>query len=349
MYNILIVCYIGEWLKDKGFNMKKVAIIGASSLTGQKLIEILSKHPQAEVGLAVSKTFAGQFVPWCEYLKYELFELDNLKQFDVIFSCLPHGKSMSILPQLVNEDKLVIDLGADFRLPPDIFAKWYETEHLAKDTTPATYGLSEIFAEDIKKSNFIANPGCYPTSVLLALAPLLAQKTKLEDVSVFSLSGRSGAGREKAVEFAKQKGNVFSYKSPYKHQHIGEMEYIASKISHSSFKLFSFTPHVICDVNQGMYTSIVCKCGLDNVLKIYNEFYEDQPFIKISDVQDKQLNLTDAVNTNNCLIALDYNQDNKRLYIISVIDNLVKGASGQAVQNMNLALGWKQSLGLKED
>jgi len=328
--------------------MQKIAIIGAASLTGEKLIEILSSHPKVALTLATSNTFAGQPVAGLD-IEYEPLVVQKVKEHDIIFSCLPHGKSMEILPSLVDEGKLVIDLGADFRTPFDVFEKWYTTEHLAKDKTPATYGLSEVFAEDIKKSSFIANPGCYSTSVLLALAPLLNAKVRLEDINICSLSGRSGAGRKQANELGKQKGNAFSYKNPYNHQHIGEMEYFASIISGQPFALFSFSPTVLCDVFQGMHTTIVAKCEIasaDKLKGIYESFYEGKPFVKIFYHKDKQLSLKDAVNTNDCLIALDYNSDNKRLYIISVIDNLVKGASGQAVQNMNLALGWEQTLGL---
>jgi len=328
--------------------MKSVAIIGAASLTGEKLIEILNSHPKAEVALATSNTFAGKAVSGSN-IKYEVLDIQKIKEHDVIFSCLPHGKSMEILPSLVEAGKLVIDLGADFRTPADVFKKWYGTEHKAKDKTPATYGLSEVFTEEIKGSNFIANPGCYPTSVLLALAPLLSAKVKLEDINISSLSGYSGAGREQAKKLAEQKGNAFSYKNPYNHQHIGEMEHYASVVSGTPLKLFSFSPTVLCDVFQGMHTTIVGKCMLDSaqqLMEMFDSYYDGQPFIKIHSLKDKQLGIKDVFKSNDCLISLDYNLGNKRLYIISVIDNLVKGASGQAVQNMNLALGLQATTGL---
>jgi len=329
--------------------MKKVAVIGAASVTGDRLMNILKKHPKVDVALVTSEYFAGKECKGTN-LKFTSLNVDEIKGLDIVFSCLPHGKSMTIFPQLIGEVGLLIDLGADFRLPVDIFEEWYKAPHQAKDKTPATYGLSEVFAEDIKKSNFIANPGCYPTSVLLALAPLLDAKVKLEDINICSLSGRSGAGRKQAKELAKQEGNAFSYKNPYNHQHIGEMEYYASAVSGTPLKLFSFSPTVLCDVFQGMHTTIVGKCELasvDKLMEMYKDYYKGQPFIKTHFLKDKQLGLKDAVNSNDCLISLDYNSDNKRLYIISVIDNLVKGASGQAVQNMNLALGWKQTIGLQ--
>ncbi len=328
--------------------MKKVAIIGATSLTGEKLIEVLSNHPKAEVALATSNTYAGKPVAGLD-LKYEPLDIDKVKKCDIVFSCLPHSKSMSILPSLVSEVELVVDLGADFRTPADSFKKWYGFEHEAKELTPATYGLSEVFAEEIKKANFIANPGCYPTSFLLAIVPLLEGKVDLEDVTVFSLSGRSGAGRKKANEFAEEKENAFSYEDPYNHQHIGEMEYIASKLKGEQFELFAFSPHVLSDVFQGMHTTIVAKCEMDSyeqLVDIYKNYYKGQPFIKIEQVQGNKLDMASVVNTNNCIIGLDYDKNPKRLYIISIIDNLVKGASGQAIQNMNLAMGWDQKLGL---
>ena len=335
----------------------KVAIIGASSLTGNKLIEILAKHPKADVAFAFSKTYAGQNVsslyPENESdITYVSFDEDKIAQCDVIFSCLPHGKSMSILPTLTSPEKLIIDLGADFRIPADVFKKWYDEEHKAKKQTPATYGLSEIFAGEIKESKFIANPGCYPTTVLLALAPLLKQNIELKNIGVYSLSGRSGAGRDNAKQYATEGENVFSYKDPYNHQHIGEMEYVGSMIGAGPLKLYYFSPHVVTNIYQGMHTTLTASCELESaqsLLSIYESFYSEQPFVSVKKVSGQKLNLNSVVNKNDCLIGLDYDKVTKRLYIISIIDNLVKGASGQAIQNMNLALGFKQTLGLKED
>ncbi len=328
--------------------MKKIAIIGAASLTGNKLIEILNNHPKAKVALATSQTFAGQAVTGTN-LSYKPLNLDEIAGCDVVFSCLPHGKSIKMLPQLADMGKLVIDLGVGFRTPADLFEKWYGLKHEAAGKTPATYGLSEVFAEEIAQSKFIANPGCYPTSILLVLAPLLKQKIVLEDVSIFSLSGRSGAGREKAIELEKQGENVFSYKDPYSHQHIGEIEFIGSKLFENNFKLFLFEPNVLCNVLQGIRSTIVAKADLVSVEALHDlfaDYYKDQPFVKVKKINDgSQITLQDNVGSNNCSIGLQYDKQTKRLYIISVIDNLIKGASGQAVQNMNIAMGWKQELG----
>lgn len=337
----------------------KVAIIGASSLTGNKLIEILAKHPKAELAVATSQTFVGKPLGSL-YLKkdltFEAFEIEKVNECDVVFSCLPHGKSMEILPQILSEDKVVIDLGADFRTPADVFKKWYDEEHKAKEQAPATYGLSEVFTDEIKQSKFIANPGCYPTSVLLALAPLLNANIKLNNISIFSMSGRSGAGREKAIDYSRNKENAIQYKS-VGHQHVGEMEYIGSSIGDNKLSILSFHPHVLTGLFKGMLTNILVHCVLDSEQKIvetYEKYYADQPFIELKKVDNEtELSIKDVVSNdkdnNSCLLGLRYDEQKKVFYITSVIDNLMKGASGQAVQNMNLALGFEQTLGLKED
>lgn len=329
--------------------MKKVAIVGAASLTGDRLIKILNKHPETDVVLATSETFANKEIKSMA-IKYSSLNVNDINGYDVVFSCLEHGKSMEYLPKVAQQNELVIDLAADFRTPADVFEKWYDLEHQAKDNTPQTYGLSEVFAKEIAESKFIANPGCYPTSVLLALAPILINRINITDISIFSLSGRTGAGREKAKQLKEQGENVFSYKDPYGHPHIGEMEFIGSKLLGKDFKLFLFEPNVLCNVERGIRTTIAAKCELksDNVLlDIFNEYYNDQPFIDVKLISDgSQITLQDNVKTNKCSIGLRYDKQIKRLYIISVIDNLVKGASGQAVQNMNLALGFDQTMGL---
>lgn len=333
--------------------MKKVAIIGASSLTGTKLMNILKKHHKVDVVLVTSEYFAGKVFEGTE-LNYTSLKEANFTDIDVIFSCQEHGKSMEYLPKLVQQGRIVIDLAADFRVSADVFEYWYKKTHLAEDLTPATYGLSEVFKEEIAQSEFIASPGCYPTSVLLALAPLLKKNISLNNVNVVSLSGRSGAGRKKAKEYAKDEQNAIKYKS-LAHQHIGEMQFHGSLIGDKKLTIQAFHPHVLTDVHSGMLTTVIAQCDVESeeeLLKIYKEYYEGQSFIKLLKKVDNstQISIKDVVtknkNINKCLIGLHYDEENKVLHATSVIDNLVKGASGQAVQNMNLALGWDQKLGL---
>lgn len=334
----------------------KIAIIGVASLTGDRLMKILDKHPMVDVDLVTSEYFAGR--DYTSKLKYIALNDADFTDTEIIFSCQEHGKSMGYLPNLVTQGKLVIDLAADFRTPAHNFIDWYKKEHLAPDLTPATYGLCEVFKEEIAESKFIASPGCYPTSVLLALAPLLKSSIDLENVNVVSLSGRSGAGRKKAKEYEKDKGNVVKYKS-VAHQHIGEMQYCGSLIGDKELNVQAFHPHVLTDVFRGMITTVIAQCRVESeekLLEIYQEYYEGQPFIKLKKVDNStQISIKDIVmkdknddyiTNNNCLIGLHYDADKGVLHATSVIDNLIKGASGQAVQNMNIAMGWDQTLGL---
>ncbi|MFC2145165.1 N-acetyl-gamma-glutamyl-phosphate reductase, partial [Actinomycetota bacterium] len=215
------------------------------------------------------------------------------------------------------------------------------------------YGLPEINSSLIKKSSYIANPGCYPTSVLLGLAPLLKSGHKLRSISIDSKSGVSGAGRKLAESylFGSLDNNFYAY-SPQNHRHIGEMEQEISKISGTDYKI-DFTPHLL-PVNRGIFSSIYCTLAEDktnnfkeSIIKYYNDFYSSSIFVDV--LTDDVPQLKDVVGSNRCLIGISYNERTFTLKIFSVLDNLLKGAAGQAVQNMNLMFGLKEYEGLVVD
>ncbi len=321
--------------------MKKVGIIGASGYTGYELIKILKKHPNVELAVLNSQTYAGQTVKslypdfFDSDLKFTNAQIEEISALDLVFLAVPHKTAMETVPKLKCK---VIDLSADYRFKKkEIYEKVYGIKH-TDEKTKTVYGLPELFKEKIKKAKVIGNPGCYATVCILSALPL----QKFAKYIVFDCkSGWSGAGKESA--YAKNPGiikeNLVAYKL-INHRHKPEIEqFIKAKLS--------FTPHVI-DAFQGMMATahILLKkeVSKEQIVKIYEDFYKGQPFVKI--VKDKIPEIKDAAKTNYCHIGGFEIDENNQLVIISVIDNLIKGASGQAVQNMNLMFGFDETEGL---
>jgi len=342
--------------------MKNVGIIGASGYTGYELIKLLKKHPEAELKVLNSKSYAGKKVSGLypdfdgdeSFTIYSVDEINKMK-LDCLFLSIPHTKAFEIVPKL--KCKKIIDLSADYRFKKtQKYEEVYNIKHLdEKNNKKAVYGLPELFKlsnesekgvgktkfsqkDKIKKAKIIANPGCYATVCLLSTLPI----QKLAKYIVFDCkSGWSGAGKESP--YAKDpsiiKDNIQAYKLT-KHRHKYEMEqFLKTKIS--------FTPHVI-DTFQGMLCTahILLKKGTnkEQIIKLFEDFYKEQPFIKI--VKDKIPEIKDIQKTNYCHIGGFEIDENNQLVIIAVIDNLIKGASGQAVQNMNLMFGFDEKEGL---
>lgn len=321
--------------------MKKVGIIGASGYTGYELIKILKKHPNVELAVLNSQTYAGQTVKslypdfFDSGLKFTNAPIEEISNLDLVFLAVPHKAAMETVPKLKCK---VVDLSADYRFKKtEIYEKVYGAKHTDKKTN-AVYGLPELFKEKIKKSNVVANPGCYATACTLSAYPV----QKFAKYIVFDCkSGWSGAGKESA--YAKNpsiiKENLVAYKL-IDHRHKPEIEqFIKSKLS--------FTPHVI-DAFQGMMATahVLLKKTISKgqIVKMYEDFYKGQPFVKI--VKDKIPEIKDVAKTNYCHIGGFEIDENNQLVIIAVIDNLLKGASGQAVQNMNLMMGFDEKDGL---
>ncbi|HIP57988.1 MAG TPA: N-acetyl-gamma-glutamyl-phosphate reductase [Archaeoglobus profundus] len=324
--------------------MMKVGIIGASGYTGSELLRLLCKHPKAEVVAATSREWAGKeiwklhkFLKGFYDLKFTTPEIKNLENCDIVFTAVPHGEAMKYVPQLLEVGIKVVDLSADYRLDKETYEKVYGKKHEAY--IEAVYGLTELYREKIAKSNLVANPGCYPTGAILAVAPIAEY---IERVIFDSKSGITGAGM-KPTEFTHYP-NLHEAIVPYKitnHRHYWEILQELRKLN-PEIKV-SFTPQVFPG-SRGILTTahVFMKEGFsrEELYRIYEEFYKDCHFVRLQD----EVRLSYVRGSNFCDIAISVGED--RVVIISAIDNLVKGASGQAIQNMNVMFGLDEKTGL---
>ncbi|QNB47489.1 N-acetyl-gamma-glutamyl-phosphate reductase [Thermanaerosceptrum fracticalcis] len=339
--------------------MIKVSILGATGYTGQELARMLCQHPQVEiVGLGtqnyVEQSFAHVYPNFRGVLELPckgIYDPELITKADVIFLALPHGFSAPLVEKIIEQGKRVIDLGADFRLKsPEIYAEWYKTvgptkEQLAK----AVYGLPEINREKIKTATVIANPGCYPTTIILGLAPLLKQKIIDKNfIIIDSKSGVSGAGRSLNLTslFCEVNEDFKAYGLP-RHRHTPEIEQELGTVAGEEIQV-TFTPHLL-PMSRGMLSTIYAvlkePLGFAEIEQLYKEFYKDEPFIRIQP-RGEFPHTKWVLGTNYCDIGINVDERTGRITIISVIDNLVKGASGQALQNMNIMYGLDETLGL---
>lgn len=341
---------------------KKIAIIGASGYSGEVLVQLLLSHPQAELVAVTSRQNAGQTLaqvfpkfashPKSKTLRFSEPNTEVLaKQADVVFLALPHGVAAEYAMPLLNAGCVVIDLSADFRLKSaEIYKDFYAHDHPAPDLLKkSVYGLPEIYRDEIKKSLLIASPGCYPTSILLPAIPLLkAGLVKSTGIIADSLSGVSGAGRKAEVDylFCECNESVRPYGVP-KHRHLSEIEEQLSLAAGTQVTI-QFTPHLI-PVNRGILTTLyldpVKSTDAEKISACYKQAYGNEPFVRL--LEGKALPDTkNVVGTNVCEIAWRLDPRTGRLIVMSAEDNLVKGASGQAVQSMNLVCGFPETAGL---
>lgn len=330
-----------------------VSIIGASGYAGQELIRILLRHPNANITAITSRKYAGkrladiyfQFID-TEYasLKFTIPDVKVLNAIsDVVFLAVPHAAAMNYVKALTCR---VIDLSADYRLKDKTtYEKWYLTKHIDElGLKTAVYGLSEIYESEISNARLIANPGCYPTSVLLPLIPLAKNNVIKSDIFINSFSGMTGAGSAPSenTHFGNLNENLIPYNIG-KHRHTPE---IAQELKHCGFnKNIVFTPYLL-PVDRGILSAINIKS--ENITKsgiceIYDAFYKKSRFVKFN--YGRFPNIKMVRNTNKCIFGVEIlNKSN--ILIISVIDNIIKGAAGQAIQNMNLMFGFDETLGL---
>ncbi len=336
--------------------MIRVGVYGASGYTGFELLRILRQHPQVELVFATAQSHAGSLlcdvfpVPWDIPL---IAEADaDPSTADAVFCCLPAGKAMETVTLAHRHQVRVVDLSADFRLTDaDTYTQWYGLPHSAPELLPlAVYGLPELYRQQIKGASIVANPGCYPTSVLLALYPLLRAQLLAPDrpIIVDSKSGVSGAGRSPTLKthFVEANENLSPYNIGRKHRHLPEMEQEITRWGGPSGQLI-FTPHLV-PVNRGIlstvYVSVSETLSVDALHNLFRETYAGEPFIWV--MPPGQLaTLAHAVYTNSCVLSLTQPLPGQ-LIICSAIDNLVKGAAGQAVQNFNLMFGLEETTGL---
>lgn len=346
-------------------DLKKVAVVGATGYTGQELVRLLLQHEKAELHSAVSqssggKKFASVYPGFQKHTDLVCTEADLEKlaeEVDLLFLALPHGNAAGKVTKNILSKCKVIDLGADFRLKNATdYETWYKFIHPQPELlAEAVYGLPELNRQAISQASLVANPGCYATCSILALAPLLkAGAIDPNTIIIDAKSGVSGAGRTAALgtHFNECNESIKAY-GVASHRHTPEIEEQLAACSNASF-CTSFTPHLV-PMNRGIlvtaYASLISNISRQDLYEIYNSFYENELFVRLfsPDAEDYQLPETRFVKGSNfCDIGMTIDQRTNRVIAVGALDNLVKGAAGQAIQNMNLLFGWPESSGLKQ-
>lgn len=340
--------------------MIKAGIIGVNGYAGGEVLRLLVRHPEVEVAAVasrsqtdhlVSEIFPSMIGDKTGELRIVAVDAEEFAECDLVFLAVPHGVAAELAPGFLDQGKKVIDLGADFRFKDvEVYEAWYGVKHSAVSyLAEAVYGLPELYREQIKGARLVGNPGCYPTSILLGTAPLL--KNGIEDVELLiadSKSGVSGAGRSPKpdLQYAEVEGSLKAY-GLVRHRHVAEIEEVASDLAGREVKV-SFTPHLVPMV-RGLFSTIHLmmkdEITTEELTKVYQDFYQKEPFVTI--LPEPGLPQTKAViYTNSCHISLRVDQRTKQIIILSALDNLIKGAAGQAIQNMNLMFGLDETLGL---
>lgn len=339
--------------------MLKIAICGGSGYTGIELLRILAGHPDARVTAITSEKSAGKrltaLFPHLHKYQDLLFEPLNkeklLDKADIFFLALPHGASQEAVNFFFRNGKKVIDLSADFRLrDPGTYKDWYGLAHDFVPTLKRTvYGLPEMYRNRIRKARLIANPGCYPTSAILGLLPAIkGGLVDLSSIVIDSKSGTSGAGRKAdiAVSFCEVNEGFKAY-GIGTHRHTPEIEQELSFLAGENITV-DFTPHLL-PLDRGILTTIYAKLTKKtdtvSVLNVYKKKYGNEPFVKVLE-EGVYPNIKNVRGTNFCQLGVKVNMRTNTLVIVSAIDNLVKGASGQAVHNMNIMTGIEEEKGL---
>ncbi len=338
------------------FKKIKAGIIGATGYAGAELVRLLSFHPHVELSGISSVSFHGNSIS--EIYPAFFGEIDKRLEKDhramlencrVIFAALPHGLSQEIAKECLEKEIIFIDLGADFRLESeDEYKQWYGGNFTDKEMhKEAVYGLPEINRGKIAKARLVANPGCYPTSAILGLYPALKDGLiKTEGIIIDAKSGVTGAGRGLTQKTHFPECNeAFSAYSTGKHRHRPEIEQVLSGLAKEKIRLV-FNPHLL-PVNRGILSTIYCDLNADwdSVRASYDKVYGNETFIKVLE-DGNYANISSVRLSNNCHISLHMDEEMGKLIICSAIDNMVKGAAGQAVQNMNIIMGWDESVGL---
>jgi N-acetyl-gamma-glutamyl-phosphate reductase len=336
----------------------RVAVLGATGYAGVELLRILISHPRVQLALLTSQQYVGKrlsdvypsLAGKCDTVLEEIQPEKIAATTDIAFTALPHKTSMESVAALVQLGERVIDLSADFRLhEAEVYQRWYSVHHAPQLLSKAVYGLTEIHRKDLRKARLVAVPGCYPTGAVLGLAPLFAKKMVRQPVVIDAKSGVTGAGRSSAVElsFSEVNENFKAYNVGV-HRHTPEIEQELSEIADEHVSVF-FAPHLV-PMNRGilstMYVDLKRAPAENELAEIYADFYRDDVFVRILPAgcfpETKEVR-----GSNECAIGFRYDARTRRLVVITAIDNLVKGAAGQAVQNMNLMCGWPEEESLR--
>ncbi|MCX8117283.1 MAG: N-acetyl-gamma-glutamyl-phosphate reductase [Desulfobacterota bacterium] len=337
----------------------RVGIVGATGYTGLELLRLLLRHPEVELTALTSQKYAGlpidQVFPSlsgliqveCEALSVEALS----KKADFLFCALPHKTAMETVPSLYRAGKRVVDLSADFRLKDaSVYERWYQKHTAPELLGESVYGLPELHRSRIRTAKIVGNPGCYPTAALIGLIPLIQRELiSLEGIVIDSKSGVSGAGRDLVLEslFCEVNEGVKAYKI-FNHRHTPEIEQEASLLARKRVSV-TFVPHLI-PMDRGILTTLYVQLAkgikAEDLLRAFRETYEAEPFVRIYP-KGRVPNTKDVRGSNFCDVGVAVDETGSRGVIVTAIDNLVKGASGQAIQNMNLMLGYPETLGLE--
>ena len=340
--------------------MIKAGIIGATGYAGQQLASLLVNHPEAEIKFVSSNSYAGQlfsdiYPQFYKILDMPLLSTEEAKaamsDVDVVFTALPNGLVFELAQLALEKGIKIIDFSADFRLDdPDVYKEWYKTEHTAKDLiSKQVYGLAELWRDKIKGADLIANPGCYTTASILAISALLREDglVDTDHIIIDAKSGITGSGRKKDLSllYAEAGESVKAYGIAH-HRHTPEIEQELSKVAGKEIQV-QFTPHLM-PMKRGIlatiYVDLKKDVTEDDLYAVYEKYYGDENFIRI---RRGMCETRFVVGTNFCDISVRVDQRTHRAIITSCIDNMVKGAAGQAVQNMNVAFGLEETAGLK--
>ncbi|MCD4678232.1 MAG: N-acetyl-gamma-glutamyl-phosphate reductase [Desulfobacula sp.] len=344
--------------------MIKVGIAGASGYTGVELVKLISNHPKAKLCAVTSNSYKGQSLTnifpslrgfekaGFENLICEDLDISSLSQrVDVMFLALPHKVSMKYAPALLEHNIKIIDLSADYRFTNAAAYESAYQKHTSKHLLKkSVYGLSEIYRDKIKTSNLVGNPGCYPTSILLPLIPLLKEGLiRSDNIISDSKSGVSGAGRSlsPSTHFCEVNESFNAYKIG-NHRHTPEINEVLSKYSRQGKIAITFVPHLL-PLTRGMLSTIYVQAANNvsenEIRNTYHSYYGDEPFVKILD-KNMYPAISHVKGTNSCDIGFHFDKTSHQIIIVSAIDNLIKGAAGQAVQNMNILFDLDEETGL---
>ncbi len=330
----------------------KVGIYGGTGYTGWALIQLLIAHPKVSIEFITSERLAGESLrkswPLAPDMTLVSSTNANIDDVDCVLLCLPHTRSAEIAYLAKKAGKKVIDLSADLRLKEaTVYEKWYKVKHAAPELLPVIYGLPEHYRDEIKNADLVANPGCYATSILLGLYPLAKNTVLLNETTIIvdAKSGTTGAGRnpKQHILFSEVHGNFSAYSIGRSHRHLSEVEQQLAEVGLETGKLI-FSPHLL-PTDRGILSSIYVQVkNADKAIQILKDSYADEPLIKL--LPDGELaSLAHVVRTP--FAALSFTKVNeKQLIILVAIDNLLKGAASQAVQNFNLIHGFEETMGL---